>query len=250
MNTLPYRAAAGEAANAHGGWVAVYQCEATSVAGFVQQVATRLLTNGYWQYVTGWIRADKDPRRVDEKLIAKYGLEASRWSRARRKQQGLANVQYIRHGQFFVLMATLGRHDLLTLEEGPRIRDARTSTIKYAGYSIGYRRDSVDPGRWRASVSIERVRYKELKAHLLDVATHRSVDAIVEEFWSLPFEPYAPVRRQLFNILRAVNVRRRLAGYESVPWERAVRMKRRQVRVFGGGSAQRTLGSDKKRSPA
>ena len=34
---------------------------------------------------------------------------------------------------------------------------------------------------------------------------------------SLPFEPYAPVRRQLVNILRAVNRERQAAGFEPVP---------------------------------
>lgn len=205
----------------------------------MQQVATRYLTNGYWRYVSGCIRASKDPSRVDAKFIEKYDLACSRWARAKRKQNGFANVQYIRHERFFVLMATVGRHDLLTLEEGPRIRDARSTPIKYAGYSIGYRRDSVDPGRWRASVSIDRGRYGELKAHMLELAIHRSVDALVEELWRLPFEPYAPVRRQLFNMLRAMNAKRRLAGYEEVPWERAVRMRRRQVRVFGDRNSRR-----------
>jgi hypothetical protein len=47
----------------------------------------------------------------------------------------------------------------------------------------------------------------------------------------IPFEPYAPVRRQLLNILRAVNRRRRAAGLERVP-HTVLRLRRRPVRVF------------------
>jgi hypothetical protein len=38
-----------------------------------------------------------------------------------------------------------------------------------------------------------------------------------EQFRRLPFEPYAPVRSQLFGILREVNSRRGLARFEPVP---------------------------------
>ena len=64
----------------------MYRCEVTTVAGFVQQLAVSYLVHGYWFYVTGRIPKHKDPRRVDEKLIARYGIDLSKWSRARRKQ--------------------------------------------------------------------------------------------------------------------------------------------------------------------
>jgi hypothetical protein len=37
-----------------------------------------------------------------------YKLDQSKWARARRKAKGLANVAYLRHGRFFVLLATEG----------------------------------------------------------------------------------------------------------------------------------------------
>ena len=46
-------------------------------------------------------RRSKDPRRVDEKLIAKYGIGISRTSRARRKAVGIANVHYLRYQRRF-----------------------------------------------------------------------------------------------------------------------------------------------------
>ena len=50
-----------------------YRCEATSVAGFIQQVAVAYLARGYWFYVAGQIPAHKDLQTVDRKLIEKYG---------------------------------------------------------------------------------------------------------------------------------------------------------------------------------
>ena len=50
-------------------------------------------------------------------------------------------------------------------------------------------------------------------------------------FYELPFEPYAPVRRQLLNLLRAVNLVRKQAGYRPVPVE-VVPLRRRIVTPF------------------
>ena len=109
-----------------------YRCEATSVEGFVQQVAVQYLRHGYWFYVAGSVPAGKDPRSVDCKLIAKYGITASSKERTRRKRAGLANLHYIRHDRFFLLMGTHGRHRFFDDEAG-QIHDARHRPIKYGG---------------------------------------------------------------------------------------------------------------------
>src|SRR5438270_14075747 len=95
-----------------------YRCEATSLEGFLQQLAVCYVGRGYWFYVTGFIPPDKDPRSVDRKLIEQYGIEISKWSRARRKRAGIASVQYIRFRQFFVLLATEGKHRFF-IDEAP-----------------------------------------------------------------------------------------------------------------------------------
>lgn len=46
--------------------------EATSVAGFIQQLAVAYLTHGYWFYVTGAIPERKDPWRIDAKLLERH----------------------------------------------------------------------------------------------------------------------------------------------------------------------------------
>ena len=97
-----------------------YQCELTSVEGFIQYLASNVLSSGYFFYVQGWVPEGKDPRAVDRKLLGKYGIDLSRSSRARRKRAGLANLHYLRHGQAFLLLATHGRHPFF-VEEGEHV---------------------------------------------------------------------------------------------------------------------------------
>lgn len=201
-----------------------YRCEAATVEGFVQQLAVSYLKNGYFFYVTGHVREGKDPRGVDRRILDRYGIEVSKFTRARQKKAGRANLQYLRHGQFFVILATLGVHPLFS-DERDTIRDARRVPIKYAGYSVGYRGG-------RASVRIDRGTELNLKAYFEDIATKASAESLAAQIRRLPFEPYAPVYDQLRGILRAVNEARRVAGLAAVPFS-AVRVRRRIVKPFG-----------------
>ncbi len=200
-----------------------YRCVATSIEGFVQQLAVSYIRHGYWFYVKGCIPPDKDPLAVDRKLIEQYQINISKWARARRKRAGNANVHYLRHERMFVLCATHGRHPFFE-EETNLIRDCRRVPVKFAGYAISHRGG-------HSHVRIEQEQYKLIKAYLLELATRRNKLTLEREFFRLPFEPYAPVRRQLFNILRAVNRSRRQAGSEPLSSD-CLRMKRRIVKPF------------------
>lgn len=204
----------------------MYRCIATSRHGFVQQLVT-YISSGYLFQVTGTVPAGKDPAAVDSKLIERYDIAISKWARSRRKVAGGANLQYIRFERFFVLIATHGYHDFF-LEEA-NVRDVRTHPIHFAGYTVGYRR-GVDR-KYHASCRIAPDEYARLKAHLVELACRRSAEKLSEAFWRIPFEPYAPVRRQLLNILRAVNRKRKRAGYKVLPTS-ALRLRRRIVRPF------------------
>ncbi|MCO6438137.1 MAG: hypothetical protein J5J06_13670 [Phycisphaerae bacterium] len=204
-----------------------YRCVALSEAGFVQQLAVSYLGHGYCFYVTGRVPERKDPATVDAKLIDRYGIGISRWARARRKKAGLANMHYLRHGRFFVLLATHGKHRFF--EDEPHFRDARRDAIRFAGYSIAIKR-GID-GKMHPSVRIHRDEYRKLKAHLLELAPHRSVENLAAVLAAVPFERYAPVRRQLLNIWRAVNRVRETAGFDAVPVQ-ALQLKRRVVHAF------------------
>lgn len=203
----------------------LYRCEALTVEGFVQQLAVSYVSNGYFFYVTGSVPEGKDPRRVDAKLIERYGVGISKWSRARRKRAGSANLQYLRYGHFFVLLATHGEHDFFA-EEEKAVRDVRRVPLKAFGYAVSYKAGHVH-------VRIERGEFKRLMAYFLELATHRKSETLVGEFSRLRFEPYAPVRRQLLQVWRAVNRARKTAGFELVPVE-CVRLRRRIVRPFEG----------------
>lgn len=206
-----------------------YHYEAKSIEGFVQQLAVSYVAHGYWFYVTGVIPEGKDPHDVDEKLLAKYRIDMSKFTRARRKAAGLANVQYLRHGRFFALIATRGVHDFFSpVEEGGEggnIRDCREVPIKFASYAISYRGG-------HAHVRIELETFREVKAYFSDHACHWSAERLGRALGALPFEPYSPVRSQLFVLLRLVNRKRKVAQLELVP-SSCLRLRRRILKPFG-----------------
>lgn len=224
-----------------------YRCVAGSKEGFVQQLASSYLRHGYWWYVCGVIPAWKNCELVDEKLISKYEVNVSESTRARRKRSGRANLQYLRFERFFVLLATKGAH-LFYEHEAGAIRDIRRVPIKFHGYSISYRpggrtRSGEKDPKWHSHVEIERSRYKELRAHLLELAPHRSANSLALEFYRIPFEPYAPVRRQMLNLLRAVNRAREQAGYSLLPTQ-VLPLRRRVVKPFGPATSEQAFFSD------
>ena len=207
----------------------MYRCEAKSIEGFVRQLAVAYVGHGYWFYVTGWIPLDKAPETIDRKIIGQYGIDASRWTRARQKKRGLARVQYLRFGRFFVIIATHGQHAFFAAE-AKTIKDIRETPIHFHRYSIGYR-----PGwksdKWHPSVRIDANCYSQLEARFEDLALRREVEGLSAEFRRLPFEPWAPVRRQLWRLLRLVNEKRKAANLELVPLT-AVNLRRRPIRPF------------------
>jgi len=200
-----------------------YRCETTTLEGFIQQLAVSYVGRGYWWYVTGRIPPGKNPRAVDEKLISRYGITWKKWERARRKELGLANLQYIRFEDFFVILASEGEH-IFKQREARSLQDARRKGIRFGGYLVSFRNGHVQ-------VRIDDETYRELKAYYLDLALRRRVDSLIAEFYAAPFEPYAPVKRQMFNILRAVNRRRKTAGLTQIP-SSAIWLKRRIVKPF------------------
>lgn len=220
-----------------------YRCEATSVEGFIQQLACNYIPHGYWFYVSGFVPDGKDPAAVDCKLTEKYGICVSRQTRARRKLAGSANLHYLRYGRYFVILATHGKHPFFA-EENVNIRDLRKVPIKIAGYSVsfkkgGFRRTTgKEPAtrddRWHAKVQISRDKYAELKAYYRQLATRRSAESLGRELFTLPFQPYAPVRQQLLNLLRIVNKARREAALEQVPYD-VLRYRRDIVKPFAAG---------------
>jgi hypothetical protein len=212
-----------------------YRAVTTSVEGFVQQIACCYLRHGYWYYVKGRVPHGKLPESIDQKLINKYGIDVSESTRARRKKAGRSNLQYIRHERTFVLLATKGEHRFFE-EESNLIRDIRRAPIRYAGYSISYKRggrkkDGSNDDKWHAHVEIDRDQYLDLRALFSERALRDSPHKLALSFYELPIAPYAPVRRQLLLLLREVNRIRKVAGKKQIPTE-VLPLRRRVVRPF------------------
>ncbi len=201
----------------------MYRYIATSEEGFLQQLAVCYLANGYYFYVSGVIPEGKDPALTDQKILGKYGIAMSKWGRYRRKKMGIANLQYLRLDRFFIILATEGRHRFLE-EEREGIRDARETPIRFRNYAVSYRDG-------HPHVRLNRETFEEIKAYFEGVAVKRPREVLAAAIASLPFERYAPVRRQLWELLRLVNRARRAAGLPTLP-ESCVRARRRPCRPF------------------
>ena len=212
-----------------------------NIHAFVQRVALDIVQHGYWFYVTGVIPEGRDPSSVDAKLLAKYDMAVSKWTRSRRKKKGQANVHYVRHQDFFVMLASKGQHRWFQEEEwggaekqrlqGSRILDIRHTPLVRGGYSISYKQCS-GTGRGHVTVRIHPGEYRALKDYLVGRAMHGSLASMSEEFRLFPFEPYAGVRQQRWNILRAVNGTRRRAGFEQLDAAGVLRKKRRIFKLL------------------
>jgi hypothetical protein len=217
-----------------------YKWEATTLEGFVQQLAVAYIARRYFFYVSGRAAERLSASEHDRRMLTKFDVARSKWSRYRRtKRTGpdgrpLANVQYIRYRDFWVLLATAGHHRFFQehaqIDSGGitrlvQYKDVRETPIVFGGYSIGH--------NGKASIRISRPAYRELKGHFLKLAVaHRSTERLEREFRRSPFEPYGGVTRQMFAVLRAVNGVRKTAGLPPVP-NHSVRVKRKAVKPFG-----------------
>ncbi len=217
-----------------------YQYKAASIEGAIQLIAASYLRHGYYWYVTGCIPEGKPADAIDAKLLSKYQIDVSEWERRRRKKAGLANAHYLRFKNWFIILVSDGHHKMKQPSgqggEKESIRDARRYPIKLGGYSISYRRNGVastgeEPVKWRAHVRIDGKSYTTLKAHFESIAVHRSCENLAQEFAAIPYARYAPIRRQLLNLLRLVNQRRKQHAFEPLPYT-VLNLRRSPVKVY------------------
>lgn len=218
-----------------------YRCAASSMVGLVQQIACNYLPHGYWFFVVGRVPEGKDALTIDEKLIQKYGIDMSRQMRSRRKRRGRANVHYVRFEDQFILLATRGRH-LFFEEERAKIRDAREVPIRVGGYSLMCKKDgssaaAKDGDRYRVRVQVCREVYRDWRNYFVERARDCSADQLARELYCIPYEPYAPVRRQALMILRLVNKVLVGRGLEKLDWS-VLRYRRQVVKPFEAAKAE------------
>lgn len=207
-----------------------YRFAAVSIDGFVEQLV-RYVNTGHYFYVTGRVPAGKPAEKIDQKLLRRYEIAKPRWERARRKQAGFASVHYLRFEDRFILLATHGLHSFFESHSPEQVHDCRRTGIKFGGYSI--RRNCCQRTRkWHTLVRLDKSTYVSLRAYLLELAVRRDPETLEEEFRSICFQPYRPVREQLLAILRAVNRKRKAAGLSPLDY-RCVPSRRRITKPFG-----------------
>lgn len=196
--------------------------ETDSVDGFVRGITNLVNRRAcYFHYHLQTIKKGDDPIAVDAKLITKYRIERSPSGRYRDKQQGTARVAYLRNGRDFILLATSGRHPVFREEP---LKDCRRSPIVYCGYRIRH-------VNGRVEVSIEARTFKALKATMVECVSPLPIEQASRYFERFPYVPYYRVKRQQFEIWRAVNRERDKLGLEPVS-HLALRLQQRSEAVF------------------
>lgn len=223
-----------------------YKFVATSRSGFVQQVACSYVCRGYRYHVSGSIPERIEPADFDEKMLTKYGIRKTEGQRYYAKSVGRANVQYIRFGRDWLMLATDGDHLWHECEAGNRRDHSRGEPINFQGYAI-YLKDGLyrpfcckrdrtgapeRDDKKRVRVQIARKPFKELKAEFLALANKRNVGWLAGKIYSVPYEPYAPVRQQMLEILHAVNRKRKKQGLKTKISASVIRTHRKIVKPF------------------
>ncbi len=87
------------------------------------------------------------------------------------------------------------------------------------GYSISIRGQA---DRTVVSVRIEKERFLELVEHMMSRALRASIPELVRDFRAFSFPAFAPVRKQVFWLVRRLNERRHVAGLECIPFQAVV----------------------------
>jgi hypothetical protein len=214
-----------------------YPCEARSIDAFLAQVV-RYVSSGHYFYIRCLIPYEKDARAVDEKILRRYDVQRSRWQRKRRNLKTTAGIHYLRCGRLFVVMLTKGHHEAFYRDHASSVLDIRRTALKAFGYSIRWAYSELE-GRRRVSVRLDKETYRKLKAHMLTVCTwpaYRSKETMEQQFRTLPYQAYGPVREQLYTIAKAVNRTRTRAGLTPVDYG-CILNKMRVTKVFATSTA-------------
>jgi hypothetical protein len=213
-----------------------YRCLADSEEGFLALIVN-YMTHGFYFYsgVPGPGKGEWD--KVDRNIVVKYGLTASPEEWSVRRLSGQAKTQYVRFGNFAVVLSTYGIGRFFESESD--IRDFRRDPLRVGDYSVSLKYDNAllakGEKKLRGSVRIHPEAYRRVKAHMVCSAKRWSQEECERHFQTLPFEPYAPVRRQLLNLWRRANRLRGEASLEKMAIT-CVRLKRRKVKVYREGA--------------
>ena len=175
--------------------------EAETLGQFLRKIAIDYLRYGYSRYAFRTIPYGKDLYEIDAKIIKAYGCTFSRPLRLDRRRKGLANVVYIRFGQRFILVASVGSHDAFAKID---FLDFHTSPLHIDGYTIGLKRG-------KPCVMIKPSRFKLLRKELLSISLHNE-NKVLNRFNALSPFRFTEIIRQKRKLLAEINRKRHTAG--------------------------------------
>jgi hypothetical protein len=180
------------------------------------------VTKGYHFHIWGRVPDDQTGEQLDATMARKHPtiLLSLPAKRQRFKRHGESRLQYLRFQNHWLILATHGYGPFWQSEEkNIRKHEGKNARpIIFWGYSLSYRN-----GKFHARIRTEEL--KRLRKFFLDVAARRDLPWWREKLWNLPFEPYAPVLRQVGGLVRRVNKVRQTAGLEKIP-ESYIRVRR------------------------
>lgn len=174
-----------------------------------------------WFYEHGVIPRGVDRLAVDLHMRAKYEIPRDKHHARRLRQKGRATVRYLRLDDFWIILASHGNCVFLAER---RFSDIRRKRLILYGYSIAHRNG-------RASVRIHEEQYRMLVEYFRQNAIGWPVSRLAAEIDGLPFERFAPVRRQLIGLIRTVNRERAAWGLDGISYT-DIRLAPRSIPVF------------------
>lgn len=207
-----------------------YQYLARNETALVQQLV-RYVQAGYRFYIVGSI-GRKSAEAVDERLLTKFDIRKSPQQRSRAKGRGESNLQYIRLDDFWVILATKGKHPFFgahrTKQGRAEYKDLRRTALRVGPYAISSKLDGAwnqknsnsKLSRYRVRVTLTRDEYKELQAFFEEKASHWSQEKLAAEFEKKGrfYLPYRPIRNQLVQLVRRTNKVRKLCGFKPISY--------------------------------
>ncbi|MEQ8212178.1 MAG: hypothetical protein RH917_20430 [Lacipirellulaceae bacterium] len=216
-----------------------YRCVATSIEGFLFQLAVSYVTNGkYYFYVQGSVPSWRTPAEHDSRMLSQYDVAISKFARCRRRKRignsgrHLANCQYLRFSNFWILLCQEGenafferncRRDADGAIEEQWFCDVRKSAIQFNEYSVGFFNDKL-------TVRLTSKAMAGLRSYYLGLAL-KPLPYLREELATFPYEAYGGVLKQRYSILRSMNLKRGAAGLPAIPTS-FIKKRRKPVKPF------------------
>ncbi len=154
----------------------------TSWQGFIQQAIT-LISHGYHLYCKTVYPENKREKwhAIDSKLIEKYGADVGKDKRYRNKLKGQANHVFLRWENCALLLRSTGN---ITVSDDIFVNILKEPLIFAVGEIMKIKIVSVG-SRGRVTAYIEKTVYRQIKAELLELCSHRHVEVLKNRFSAL-----------------------------------------------------------------